>query len=1249
MVFSCLFNPLVHALSIESLEDVKLYGSFEDETLWLNTNGRIQSSSAYDGEYIVSATTTRKYSQSFNVEKLTTYYVGFWYRNPTLDSTDKFSICTSGNKIIKSATLSATDDWQFAVFSFGSASYTTLCFGLIGKNLEIDCVEISETMMGNLVKNPSFESNLSDWSFDSSSFAVSDDANEGNKSLDISGGLHNKIYQAVNVLQDTKYKLTFYYKGIFDTKASVWSVSHTMADFSNESVIIKGELSNSESQWQKKDIVFNSGENNVIFIAFQSANGADYLIDSLNLDTTDEALTSFTAMDSGNLVGLVAKNPYNSYPYVSKSGTNLFNNSDFETLQGSNWNKSGFITDSCYVLEDETAYSGSKMLKFVANGEFRMSKLDFSVTPDSDYWLTLMVRSAYYNENNLCKGSYGIADTDTGNFLLTTEPQSDNGRLYTADTQLVPMAADNEWHIISMKFHTGSSSEISFVIKGTSAVMYFDNINLFKDGNGETFKSPLESVNNAVVTNKTPTLLGIKEGGKNLIENSDFSNGDEFWANDKCTLFGTKLNVGDSGSYLYGNSLIYSNTARYPNRIYYIKWIDVEPNTEYTFSAKCMIKTVGNGSIGIISGHKFDSQLASLRPIVPTTLSKFEFTEENFDSSYNWQNYGVSFKTNDRNRIGIFVFDDGGEAYFDDLKLFKTSDADYLSEKEAKIETTKPNWYIENGKLCGVQEGITVEELLLHMKNYKNIKVSKNGTYLEDLSVKVENGMLLELYGGPTKLASATVELMTTGESGLYEYDIDYANWQLAGMSPEANKYSFFPNGNQDAYAYCRKGEYIYENGILTLKDDSSITKRTGAVSFKIPKNLKGGKEYTLSFNIWTDKENIGLEGGSLYMFYTPDKYDYNRDLTVSPNSVDWNVDYPVLYQSGAWFALTNKSDGTVDMTFTPQTDLEAGGYLCLRFQTGYGAVDNYHISGAKLTTSTVTNLISYDFDNDADCEAISGNITTKYTASEGLASGETGLKKYYSSVIMGLPENKLQANTMYSIKLRGIITWGKANVKAYAFKSDDQFVSYSGALHIADLGELSEGYAYSPKEHTFSFSTSGKDIDYSVYDTLGIVLETKDGTEQTFTVYEISLSFLEKVSGEIPCVIPEIKLRTQNRVSLQKQSGMFYGISLDGVNYTWQESNEFLNLLGDTKYKFALKFGETDDSFESEAGPNAEVQTLITGDVNLDGKINLIDLVRIKRIATSAYEDCYSGDMNCDAKTDSNDIVILKQLLLLK
>ena len=581
--------------------------------------------------------------------------------------------------ISEKGTMSSTEEWKTVSLNFNSGVRTKHRFVIWADSINeilIDSVSVKLSEDKNLISNGGFENGTGDWKY-SASLTVSDLANSGDKALKQSTTLYGKFWQGVDVNPNTDYIISFCYKGSSWLK---WAVSDASGDKSSsyspevdgKAGYITGQSKASEASvnWQNVTAHFNSGEYNRIAFAVQSASAtADLIFDDIVLIAANA-----TEKTNGYFDSYGKKTPYNTAPYITNSSYNLFNDYSFENPDGANWNNIEFINSSGAVVSDGTAYTGDKCYKFSSGNIESESNLSFKVTPDTYYWLTLKIKTPKYSSENSCKLTFGIADIDTGEFLLGKNSDEENYRVFTSNTQLTPVAADDEWHMICAKFYIADETEVLFKIKGTNAVSYFDDIYLFKDENKISYKSNIDMLADMTVVNNNPQKLYPKPN-TNLFENFDFSDGETFWNSeaDKNALYGTRLNIKESNSSNYGKCLSYENKAKYPNRIYYIKWVAVEPNTDYTLALNYRINAVGGGNLTLLTGYNSDNEDVPSR-VLPTRIKKIEFTENNYNSK-NWQETALTFNTKDKNFVGFSVYDGGGAADVDNIRLFRTADA----------------------------------------------------------------------------------------------------------------------------------------------------------------------------------------------------------------------------------------------------------------------------------------------------------------------------------------------------------------------------------------------------------------------------------------------------------------------------------------------------------------------------------------------------------------------------------------------
>ena len=813
-------------------ENFLFTNDLETSTFW--SSGRTQSNTAFSGEYIVKGNSNSSYvySTSIPLEKNVTYTLNFWYRNPTKDTGDKVAVCYKGSskyRVIKSVTLEETSGWTHSSIEFKHSSYSDFYIGVQGADVEIDSVSIPLTYKtcGNLIENGSFEAGKLGWKtldgsitefggdsadgmaalklsegkkgaytdFETLKYAdytltlkykggatdasfgitrvntpateewlisekitmpysdewktvsvsfnsderdkhrfviwsdsnsdmlvdsvsvrldegnnlisnggfengsegwkyssvptILDSANQGDKALGQSTTIYSKFWQAVDVEPNKDYIISFCYKGSSWLK---WAVSDATLDsdtsyspeLDGKSGYIVGQsvASAAQTNWQNVTSYFNSGEYNRIAFAVQTASSsADLIFDDIVIlpVTKEEKIKGY--FDSYG-----KRTPYNDTLYITDSSNNLLNDYSFENPDNADWNNMAFINSSGEILSDDTAYTGKNCFRFSAGDIISENTLSFKVTPHTYYWLTLKIKTPEYSTDNSCKLSFGIADIDTGEFLLGKSPQEEDYRAFTVNTQLTPVAADDEWHMICAKFYIEDETEVLFKIKGTNAVSYFDDIYFFKDENKINYKSGVDTLEDITVASNNPEKLYPKPSA-NLFGNSDFNGGEEFWDSeaDKNALYGTKLNIKESNSLDYGKCMSYENTNKYPNRIYYIKWVKVEPDTDYTFALDYRINTVGGGNLTLLSGYALKAETQPTQ-VLPTRIKKWEFSGENYNSGA-WQEAAVTFNTKDKNYVGFAVYDGGGAADTDNIRLFRTIDA---AEKETANKPENP-------------------------------------------------------------------------------------------------------------------------------------------------------------------------------------------------------------------------------------------------------------------------------------------------------------------------------------------------------------------------------------------------------------------------------------------------------------------------------------------------------------------------------------------------------------------------------
>ena len=128
----------------------------------------------------------------------------------------------------------------------------------------------------------------------------------------------------------------------------------------------------------------------------------------------------------------------------------------------------------------------------------------------------------------------------------------------------------------------------------------------------------------------------------------------------------------------------------------------------------------------------------------------------------------------------------------------------------------------------------------------------------------------------------------------------------------------------------------------------------------------------------------------------------------------------------------------------------------------------------------------------------------------------------------------------------------------------------------------------------------------------------------------------------------PTLQSKTESSVTLNPVSGCEY--SMDKVN--WQTSNVFNNLESDRDYTFYVRVAATTDVFASDIASItvhlSSTNKVVYGDCNYDGKINLLDLIVIRKHLAkwSISIDQTAADCNGDGKLNLLDLIVMRKYL---
>ena len=407
------------------------------------------------------------------------------------------------------------------------------------------------------------------------------------------------------------------------------------------------------NEWKKYELKFNTDKwDSVCVLIITSEEKGAALVDDIGLYKTGEEPEDPSQPDDPVLppislsldsFGVLLNRPVSA-------DKNLIVNGSFENAEGGQWQE--LLGDTYYVVDDETAPNGGKSLFFNTSGVAEQTKLIFwmDVVPNTDYVFSTWLKGAFISDENRYDATIGVVDPN-GNFLVY-----DGEKFSNKDRQIVPTCWDNEWHLRSVQFNSGRAEKIGIAVSGKLSQLWIDDMALFTVDNSTRYTDP------AQFSYIGPMSTVREEGGcaeeDSLIPDANMDDAEsvEFWST--AMGFENGFISFPENKYEYGTSMKYTESGN-PCGTHAIKWIDVKPNTEYTFSVDIRVVKDGGGRLILL-----DNKLRE----------KEEFLMVDFDRYYygsDWFNTTVNFDSGNFDRIGIAIVDGGGEALIDNMRLFE--------------------------------------------------------------------------------------------------------------------------------------------------------------------------------------------------------------------------------------------------------------------------------------------------------------------------------------------------------------------------------------------------------------------------------------------------------------------------------------------------------------------------------------------------------------------------------------------------
>lgn len=516
--------------------------------------------------------------------------------------------------------------------------------------------EKKPAVVGEL-QNGSFEDGEKGWLLSGNCAVVEGEAYDGTHAVRLD---HNQMWaealtQTLAVEKDTDYVISFYTKRVSGNGA--WNLCLMDGKKQQQLSFTAGEnwfKHTNTNTWEKTTVEFNSGAHDSLFVKFQpeSASSGVFLLDFVTLTVKGEEPDR--PISPANPAYMTSYGVAINRPATPED--NLLNGADFEQ------DTFGFDHATMTAVADDTAPQGAQSLYFCTSTVKNRVKQTIwvDVEPNTDYVFSTWIKGAYISpENPGYNATIGIVN-EKEVYLTMSEWVFLNG-----ERQIVPTAWDNAWHLRSIQFNSADATQVGICLSGSESQLWLDDMALFTVDRGVKYRS--ENMLGFVGLSFETPVAGCQPE-YNLIPDATFETGDAdgFWSSAHGWRNGV-LTFADN-DYEYGTSLKYTSSGR-TSAMSTIKWIDVEPGTDYTFSLSMKILESGDGRLLLLDDRKRDKI-----EFLYITFDADAYDEET--SRDGWQQLSCTFNTDVYSRIGICVVDDGGEVLIDNMRLFKSEHAD---------------------------------------------------------------------------------------------------------------------------------------------------------------------------------------------------------------------------------------------------------------------------------------------------------------------------------------------------------------------------------------------------------------------------------------------------------------------------------------------------------------------------------------------------------------------------------------------
>ncbi len=519
------------------------------------------------------------------------------------------------------------------------------------------------------------------------------------------------IAQYFTVEPNTDYAVSFYGKRTEKDKSAIFKILTPGLATVVEDRFVNGN-GDKYNEWGINRAVFNSGENTRLMLLFVVNNGAAYVDNitvgkkcSLTLTVDDDGKETGKLIGAGYAAGemiplsetpkegykvsgwylngvlLSEDNPYDfvitrdtvlkvllresddamilnfeTEQNIAPAGTNLIVGGDLETTDGAPWNTDTFLKNGVMQrVSGKAAGKNGYVLHFNPNSSaLQTACFKVNLEPNTSYMLSFLVKGENMSNTNRGDMTFGITDADMNFLVLKTKRTGmyyDETPNSTTTRCLTPPSWDGNWHRRACVFTTGKYSEFYITVTGSVSNAWLDDIQLCRavQAVSETTTNVFTAKVREVTTEKT-----YCQDKYNLVENGNIADlSGKYW--NTGAYFG-KIGSGISFETVENgtNALVCRKQFANPTHAYYIKWMNVQPNTDYTFSLK-----LRSDSENTVCGVIENSNGFYKRIIDWAAANEGE-----------WNTLGATVNSGDNTVLGFYVTEASDFTEITDIRLF---------------------------------------------------------------------------------------------------------------------------------------------------------------------------------------------------------------------------------------------------------------------------------------------------------------------------------------------------------------------------------------------------------------------------------------------------------------------------------------------------------------------------------------------------------------------------------------------------